>query len=83
MHAVHVHWARKLTKPYAEGGLPADRNDSSAIPLSRPAVAPGQLAGWVGSRLGFAGNSSTPGRLRWTLDVQPNQKNVVALSFHA
>jgi hypothetical protein len=35
----------------------------------------------VGSRLGFAGNSSTPGRLGWTLDLQPHQNNVIALTI--
>jgi hypothetical protein len=105
-----------LTKPFAAGALPTGRSDSSAAPLSRPVVAPGQtvgvysevtvtgeqpvsvnvelevrsidkpstvtrLAGWVGSRLGFAGNSSTPGRLGWTLDLQPHQNNVIALTI--
>lgn len=104
-----------LTKPFAQGGLPTSRADSSAAPLTRPVVAPGQtlgiyselrisanekksvnvelevrsierpsavtrLAGWVGSRLGFAGNSATPGKLGWTLEVQPNQNNVIALT---
>lgn len=40
-----------------------------------------RLAGWVGSRLGFAGNNSTPGRLGWTLEVQPHQNNVIALTI--
>jgi hypothetical protein len=104
-----------LTKPFTAGDLPSGRSDSSAAPLSRPVVAPGQtvgvyseltvtgeqalsvnvelevrsidkpstvtrLAGWVGARLGFAGNSSTPGRLGWTLEVQPSQNNVIALT---
>lgn len=104
-----------LTRPFAAGALPGARTDSSAAPLSRPVVAPGQtvgvyaeltvageqalsvnvelevrsidkpstvtrLAGWVGSRLGFAGNSSTPGRLGWTLEVQPHLNNVIALT---
>jgi hypothetical protein len=40
-----------------------------------------RLAGWIGSRLGFAGNNSTPGKLGWTLDVQPRQNNAVALTI--
>ena len=40
-----------------------------------------RLAGWVGSRLGFAGNNSTPGKLSWTLEVQPHQTNVIALTI--
>jgi hypothetical protein len=105
-----------LTNPYAEGGLPADRTDVNAAPLSRPVVAPGQtlgvyaelaitgaesrsvnvelevrsiekpsaitrLAGWIGSRLGFAGSNAAPGKLGWTLDVKPNQNNVIALTI--
>lgn len=40
-----------------------------------------RLAGWVGSRLGFAGNSATPGRLGWKLDVLPHQNNAIALTI--
>ena len=40
-----------------------------------------RLAGWVGSRLGFAGNSSTPGKLGWTLEVKPHQSNVIAMTI--
>jgi hypothetical protein len=40
-----------------------------------------RLAGWVGSRLGFAGNSATPGKLGWTLDVQPNKNNAIAMTI--
>ncbi|MGQ0814083.1 MAG: tetratricopeptide repeat protein [Gemmatimonadota bacterium] len=40
-----------------------------------------RLAGWVGSRLGFAGTSSTPGRLGWTLDLQPHQNTAIALTI--
>jgi hypothetical protein len=42
-----------------------------------------RLAGWVGSRLGFAGNSSTPGKLGWTLEVQPRMNNAIALTIDA
>ena len=105
-----------LTRPFAAGALPTTRTDSSAAPLARPVVAPGQtvgvysevmitgddalsvnvelevrsidkpstvtrLAGWVGSRLGFAGKSNTPGRLGWTLDVKPHQNNAIALTI--
>lgn len=40
-----------------------------------------RLAGWVGSRLGFAGNSATPGKVGWTLEVQPNRNNAIALTI--
>jgi hypothetical protein len=40
-----------------------------------------RLAGWVGSRLGFAGQQSTPGKLGWKLDVQPNVNNPIALTI--
>ena len=39
-----------------------------------------RLAGWVGSRLGFAGKA-TPGKLGWTLDLQPHENNVIALTI--
>jgi hypothetical protein len=48
--------------------------------IDKPSVVT-RLAGWVGSRLGFAGNSSTPGKLGWTLDVKPQQNNVIALTI--
>jgi hypothetical protein len=35
----------------------------------------------VGSRLGFAGKESTPGKLGWTLEVKPQQNNVIALTI--
>ena len=35
----------------------------------------------MGSRLGFAGNSATPGKLGWTLDVQPNKNNAIAMTI--
>jgi hypothetical protein len=105
-----------LTNPYPQGQIPSSRSDSSAMPLSRPVVAPQQtlgiyseltitgeeprsvnieleirsidrpsvvtrLAGWVGSRLGFAGNSATPGKLGWTLEVQPHRNNAIALTI--
>lgn len=39
-----------------------------------------RLAGWIGSRLGFAGNSSTPGKLGWTVEMQPHHSNAIALT---
>jgi len=39
-----------------------------------------RLAGWIGSRLGFAGNTSTPGKLGWTVEMQPHKNNVIALT---
>lgn len=40
-----------------------------------------RLAGWIGSRLGFAGNNTTPGKLGWTFEVQPRKNNVIALTI--
>ena len=48
--------------------------------LDRPSTVT-RLAGWVGSRLGFAGTASTPGKLGWTLEVQPQQNNAIALTI--
>ena len=39
-----------------------------------------RLAGWIGSRLGFAGTATTPGKLGWTLEVKPHQNNAIALT---
>ncbi|HEX6559389.1 MAG TPA: hypothetical protein VF021_07995 [Longimicrobiales bacterium] len=48
--------------------------------IDKPSVVT-RLAGWVGSRLGFAGNNSTPGKLGWTLEVRPHHNNVIALTI--
>lgn len=40
-----------------------------------------RLAGWIGSRLGFAGTDTTPGKLGWTFEVQPHKNNVIALTI--
>jgi hypothetical protein len=50
--------------------------------IDKPSVVT-KLAGWVGSKLGFAGNSATPGKLGWSLEVQPKQNNVIALTVDA
>ena len=47
--------------------------------IDKPSVVT-RLAGWVGSRLGFAGNTATPGKLGWVLEVQPQKPNVIALT---
>jgi hypothetical protein len=69
---------------YAELAVPGDTNRSVNVELEvrsidKPSVVT-RLAGWVGSRLGFAGNSATPGKLGWTLEVQPRPDNVIALT---
>jgi hypothetical protein len=48
--------------------------------IDKPSVVT-RLAGWVGSRLGFAGNTSTPGKLGWTLEMKPQMNNVIALTI--
>ena len=40
-----------------------------------------RMAGWIGSKLGFAGGTATPGRLGWTLELQPGQPNAIALTI--
>jgi hypothetical protein len=47
--------------------------------IDKPSVVT-RLSGWIGSRLGFAGNNATPGKLGWTLDVQTRPNNVIALT---
>ncbi|HEY0809530.1 MAG TPA: hypothetical protein VGD49_05175 [Longimicrobiales bacterium] len=47
--------------------------------IDKPSVVT-RLAGWVGSRLGFAGNESTPGKLGWSLEMKPHLNNVIALT---
>ncbi|HEY0672087.1 MAG TPA: tetratricopeptide repeat protein [Longimicrobiales bacterium] len=49
-------------------------------PIEKPSAIT-RLAGWVGSRLGFAGKESSPGRLGWTLEVQPQRNNAIALTI--
>lgn len=47
--------------------------------IDKPSVVT-RLAGWVGSRLGFAGNA-TPGKVGWNLEIVPGQANVIALTI--
>ena len=83
--------ARPVVKPgqtlgvYAELVVPGDAPRSVNVELEvrsidKPSVVT-RLAGWVGSKLGFAGNASTPGKLGWTLEVQPKQSNAIALTI--
>ena len=70
---------------YSELAVAGDAAKSVNIELEirsidKPSVVT-RLAGWVGSRLGFAGNSSTPGKLGWTLEVQPKLNNPIALTI--
>lgn len=70
---------------YAELTKTGEALDSVSVELEiraidKPSVVT-RLAGWVGSKLGFAGKNSTPGRLGWTLELQPNQNNVIALTI--
>ena len=70
---------------YAELTIPGDAARSVNVELEvrsidKPSVVT-RLAGWVGSRLGFAGNAATPGKLGWTLEVQPQQNNAIALTI--
>jgi hypothetical protein len=76
---------RQTLGVYAELGLKGDAPRSVNVELEirsidKPTTVT-RLAGWVGSRLGFAGNSSTPGKLSWALEVQPGQNNVIALTI--
>lgn len=48
--------------------------------IDKPSVVT-RLAGWVGARLGFAGTSTTPGKVSWTLEVEPRKNNVIALTI--
>jgi hypothetical protein len=70
---------------YSELIIPGDAARSVNVELEVRSIdkpsAVTRLAGWVGSRLGFAGNSSTPGKLGWTLEVQPKQNNAIALTI--
>ena len=69
---------------YSELGINGDDVRSVNVELEVRSIdkpsAITRLAGWVGSRLGFAGTESTPGKLGWTLDVKPGQHNVIALT---
>jgi hypothetical protein len=40
-----------------------------------------RLAGWIGSKLGFSAGTQTPGKLGWTLELQPHQPNPIALTI--
>jgi hypothetical protein len=76
---------RQTLGVYSELGFKGDAPRSVNVELEirsidRPTTVT-RLAGWIGSRLGFAGNSVTPGKLSWALEVQPNQNNVVALTI--
>lgn len=70
---------------YSELTVPGDANRSVNVEIEvrsidkRSVVT--RLAGWVGSRLGFAGTASTPGKLGWTLEVKPKQNNAIALTI--
>jgi hypothetical protein len=69
---------------YSELVVPGDVPRSVNIELEvrsidKPSVVT-KLAGWVGSRLGFAGNASTPGKLGWTVEMKPKQNNAIALT---
>ena len=83
--------ARPVVKPgqtlgiYSELTIPGDAPRSVNVELEvrsieRPTVVT-RLAGWVGSRLGFAGNTSTPGKVSWSLEVLPGRNNPIALTI--
>jgi hypothetical protein len=86
--------AKPLTRPvvkpgqalgiYSELTIPGDARKSVNVELEvrsidKPSTVT-RLAGWVGSRLGFVGNTDTPGRLGWSLEVDPGKPNAVALT---
>jgi hypothetical protein len=83
--------ARPVVKPgqtlgvFSELTVTGDANKSVNVELEirsidKPSVVT-RLAGWVGSRLGFAGNAATPGKVSWTLEVQPKVNNPIALTI--
>ncbi len=70
---------------YSELAVAGDQPRSINVELEVRAIekpsAITRLAGWVGSKLGFAGDASTPGKVGWTIEVQPNKNNPIALTI--
>ena len=69
---------------YAELGFSGSESQTVNVELEVRSIekpsAITKLAGFIGSKLGFASGAATPGRLGWSLEVQPHQNNVIAMT---